>query len=127
MYFLERAESSLAGTNASTVHLGEGEIDTIPNGRSGEEFDPRPVSGASVASGSVRTANGAGGGAGGGWMSFFKHIGQKSNALSGGGVPALPRPRAVPVKVDPKVSNMQVQGTKPLNPDPIVSLCHLNG
>lgn len=80
-----------------------------------------------MASGSVRRANGDGGGAGGGWMSFFKHIGQKSNALSGGGVPALPRPRAVPVKVDPKVSNMQVQGTKPLNPDPIVSLCHLNG
>ena len=100
VYFLERRDSNLptSSNQPASANLTDAEeIETLPEGSTVEEFNPRPVSSTDGRldnrAGSVRNQ--------GGWLSFFTNVGKKTNAVTGDG--SLVLPRKVPVKVDPKV------------------------
>ncbi len=110
VYFIERRDSNAAHSAANPTSVNQTdaeEIETIPEGSTVEEFNPRPlttvgdrsnVDGAATSSKSKRR--------GGGWISFFSNVGKKSNAFAGN--PSIMEssvvlPRSAPVKVDPKV------------------------
>lgn len=115
VYFLERRDSGVSHhTSQNTNHViaqDAEEIETIPEGSTIEEFNPRPVS----VAGDVSRAGSAGGrpssprhgGGHGGWLDFFKNVGKKSNAFAatgGAGATVIESfPRSAPVKIDPKV------------------------
>lgn len=91
--------------------------ETIPEGSTTEQFNPRPVSvAASVVSNGSRGGGGSprhqSSGGGGGWFNnFFKNVGKKSHPFAptssgptpSGGIDSSSFPRSAPVKIDPKV------------------------
>lgn len=109
VYFLERNNSNASHhrrVNSNVVDLDAEEIETIPEGSTAGDFDPRPVSvtggGGSVTSGPKPPR--------GGWLQFFRNVGKKSQAFAsssdgdgGGGGTTVPRFAPAPVKIDPKV------------------------
>ncbi|KAL7525016.1 hypothetical protein ACHAXR_000824 [Thalassiosira sp. AJA248-18] len=114
VYFLERRDSNVSHHTSNNVLAQEAEeIETIPEGATVEEFNPRPVSVSGDVVGSITGGGGPpsvrSGGGGHGWFNnFFKNVGKKSNAFasSGGGATASvidAFPRSAPVKIDPKV------------------------
>eukprot|EP00571_Detonula_confervacea_P012550 CAMPEP_0172311128 /NCGR_PEP_ID=MMETSP1058-20130122/13823_1 /TAXON_ID=83371 /ORGANISM="Detonula confervacea, Strain CCMP 353" /LENGTH=235 /DNA_ID=CAMNT_0013024209 /DNA_START=20 /DNA_END=727 /DNA_ORIENTATION=+ len=107
VYFLERRDSNVShhsvNHNNVTSNLDAEEIETIPEGSTVDNFNPRPVSvvGGSIAGGSTSSSSRHNG-----WLDFFKNVGKKSNAFaSTGGATAVidSFPRSAPVKIDPKV------------------------
>ncbi|KAL7528744.1 hypothetical protein ACHAWF_002685 [Thalassiosira exigua] len=102
VYFLERRDSNVSHPTTNNVIPAQDaeEIETIPEGSTVEEFNPRPVS---VVSGSRASVTGK---KPHGWLDFFKNVGKKSNAFAaaGGAAPVIESfPRSAPVKIDPKV------------------------
>ena len=105
VYFLERRDSNLSHhtPNPSAQLAGQDaeEIETIPEGSTVEEFNPRPVLGGSKTGASVSSKKSHHG-----WLDFFKNVGKKSNAFAatGGATTVIDSfPRSAPVKIDPKV------------------------
>lgn len=93
---------SATGNNNDAVAAQEAEeIETIPEGSTVQDFNPRPVSSASITSATGRHSRR-------GWLDFFKNVGKKSNAFASTGGAAGTAvidsfPRSAPVKIDPKV------------------------
>jgi len=102
---VSRSASGSGNNNAVAAQEAE-EIETIPEGSTVQDFNPRPVSSAaSVTSAATGTHSRRGG-----WLDFFKNVGKKSNAFAastGGGANGSAVidsfPRSAPVKIDPKV------------------------
>eukprot|EP00581_Thalassiosira_minuscula_P031069 CAMPEP_0183767800 /NCGR_PEP_ID=MMETSP0739-20130205/12404_1 /TAXON_ID=385413 /ORGANISM="Thalassiosira miniscula, Strain CCMP1093" /LENGTH=277 /DNA_ID=CAMNT_0026006739 /DNA_START=252 /DNA_END=1088 /DNA_ORIENTATION=+ len=120
-----RHHDSMTSAQLSIAASQDGEeIETLPEGSTAAEFEPRPVSSNSVTSPMPIAGRGssprhlASGGTkrSGGWFNFFQNVGKKSNAFEstggpgggggGGGTSVISshlHPRSAPVKIDPKV------------------------
>jgi hypothetical protein len=105
VYFLERRDSKLSASvniSADTAQADAEEIETLPEGSTASNFEPRPVTAAGIArANSIRAANGSSSG-NGGWFNFF---GNKKGVATGDNtdIGSMVINRKVPVKVDPKV------------------------
>jgi uncharacterized membrane protein YidH (DUF202 family) len=108
VYFLERRDSKLSASvniSADTAQADAEEIETLPEGSTASNFEPRPVTAAGVArANSVRAASAANGSSNGngGWFNLF---GGKKGVATGDNteIGSMVINRKVPVKVDPKV------------------------
>ena len=103
-YFLERRDSHVSHDNTNvSPNRAEEEIETIPEGASVDDFNPRPVGATTsfaTSSSSGRRKKKKG------WLSFFKNVNKKSHAFaptSTAGIDSHAYPRSAPVKIDPKV------------------------
>lgn len=130
VYFLERqnsnasssthrrvhsnASSSLNPNNNNAIAQDSEEIETIPEGSTVGDFNPRPLTGGnrsitSKYSRGTSSSRGHRGGGGGGWLHFFQNVvsKKKSHAHDGGGggsgSGSQQLSRSAPVKIDPKV------------------------
>ncbi|KAL7507447.1 hypothetical protein ACHAXN_004630 [Cyclotella atomus] len=107
VYFLERRDSKLStSVNIDTAQADAEEIETLPEGSTASNFEPRPITAAGVArANSIRAANGGAANGVGGWFGNFFGNGAANNKAAGSGddIGSMVINRKVPVKVDPKV------------------------